>query len=141
MSERHLTYGRIVSLSALAGGIAGLSLYRYVRSALALSYGRSNTRAAATIIEAFNRREASASGNTSPYPSDVFPGARDVETPYGTMRVYEWGPEEGEKVVLLHGIGTPCIALGKMAHEFVASGRRVLLFGKPHTTPPGWSPC
>ena len=48
-----------------------------------------------------------------PYPPDVLPGARDVTSPYGTMRVYEWGPEEGRKVLLVHGITTPCIALGK----------------------------
>ena len=28
-----------------------------------------------------------------PYPPDYYPGARDVKTPYGSMRVYEW--EEG----------------------------------------------
>ena len=47
-----------------------------------------------------------------PYPPDVLPGARDVTSPYGTVRVYEWGPEDGRKVLLVHGISTPCVALG-----------------------------
>ncbi|KAH0444668.1 alpha beta hydrolase family [Colletotrichum camelliae] len=64
-----------------------------------------------------------------PYPPDVFPGARDVDTPYGNLRVYEWGPEDaGERVLLLHGIGTPCLALGGVAGEFVRRGWRVMTF-------------
>jgi hypothetical protein len=31
---------------------------------------------------------------------------------YGTIRVYEWGPEKGRKILFLHGITTPCVALG-----------------------------
>lgn len=64
-----------------------------------------------------------------PYPPELFPGGRDVETVYGTIRVFEWGPEEGEKVLLVHGIGTPCIAMGDMAWELVRKGYRVMLFG------------
>ncbi|KAH9240073.1 hypothetical protein K456DRAFT_1745991 [Colletotrichum gloeosporioides 23] len=64
-----------------------------------------------------------------PYPPDVFPGARDVDTPYGNLRVYEWGPEDAaERVLLLHGIGTPCLALGGVAGEFVRRGWRVMTF-------------
>ncbi|OLN86160.1 Lipase 1-like protein 1 [Colletotrichum chlorophyti] len=63
-----------------------------------------------------------------PYPPDALPGARDVATAYGNLRVYEWGPEAGERVLLLHGIGTPCIALGGMAREFVERGWRVMTF-------------
>ncbi|KAJ5032612.1 uncharacterized protein L3040_009209 [Drepanopeziza brunnea f. sp. 'multigermtubi'] len=63
-----------------------------------------------------------------PYPPDVLPGARDVTSPYGTMRVYEWGPEAGRKVVLAHGISTPCIALSNVAHALAEKGCRVLLF-------------
>lgn len=36
-----------------------------------------------------------------PYPPDALPGARDVDTPYGSIRVYEWGPEDGRKVLCL----------------------------------------
>ncbi|KAL1876398.1 hypothetical protein VTK73DRAFT_9337 [Phialemonium thermophilum] len=63
-----------------------------------------------------------------PYPPDALPGGRDVETPYGSIHVFEWGPEDGEKVLLLHGIGTPCIALYNIASRLVERGCRVMLF-------------
>jgi hypothetical protein len=63
-----------------------------------------------------------------PLPPDVLPGARDVASPYGSMRVYEWGPEDGPKVLFVHGITTPCIALGGLAHALVDRGCRVMLF-------------
>ncbi|KAE9381544.1 alpha/beta-hydrolase [Stipitochalara longipes BDJ] len=73
------------------------------------------------------------------YPPDLFPGARDVTSPYGTIRVYEWGPEEGRKVLMLHGISTPCLSLGKLAHALVKLGCRVLLldlFGRGYSDSP-----
>ncbi|KAH0842367.1 hypothetical protein FOPE_07496 [Fonsecaea pedrosoi] len=63
-----------------------------------------------------------------PYPPDVLPGPRDVETTHGSIRVYEFGPEDGRKVLLVHGISTPAIALGAVAHALVDSGCRVMLF-------------
>ncbi len=63
------------------------------------------------------------------YPPDLFPGARDVASPYGTMRVYEWGPEEGKKVVMVHGDTTPAPMLGPIAEALVKRGCRVILFG------------
>ncbi|OAP54940.1 hypothetical protein AYL99_10640 [Fonsecaea erecta] len=63
-----------------------------------------------------------------PYPPDVLPGARDVDTPFGSIRVYEFGPEDGRKVLLVHGISTPAIALGAVAHALVDNGCRVMLF-------------
>jgi hypothetical protein len=65
-----------------------------------------------------------------PYPPDALEGARDVATPFGSIRVYEWGPQEGKKVLLVHGISTPCIALGGLAEELVQGGCRVMLFGE-----------
>jgi len=66
-----------------------------------------------------------------PYPPEgVFPGARDVESPYGSIRVYEWGPEEGRKVLLVHGISTPGVALGSVAEGLANNGCRVMLFGR-----------
>lgn len=64
-----------------------------------------------------------------PYPPDVLPGGRDVATPYGSVRVFEWGPEDGEKMLFLHGISTPTISQGDLAHEMAAKGYRVMLFG------------
>ncbi|KAJ9155518.1 Serine hydrolase-like protein [Pleurostoma richardsiae] len=63
-----------------------------------------------------------------PYPPDALPGGRDVPTPYGTIRVFEWGPPSGDKVLLLHGISTPGPALGSLAHALVDAGHRVMLF-------------
>lgn len=64
-----------------------------------------------------------------PYPPDALPGARDVKSPYGSIRVYEWGPEDGECVLLIHGISTPSIALSDLAYRLVRKGCRVMLFG------------
>ncbi|KAK1988719.1 Alpha/Beta hydrolase protein [Colletotrichum cereale] len=63
-----------------------------------------------------------------PYRPDSFPGARDVETPYGSIRVYEWGSTTGPKVILIHGISTSCMTLGRIAHALAARGCRVMLF-------------
>jgi pimeloyl-ACP methyl ester carboxylesterase len=63
-----------------------------------------------------------------PYPPDALPGARDIASPFGTIRAYEWGPEDGDKVLLVHGISTPCLALGSVAHGLVDKGHRVMLF-------------
>lgn len=64
------------------------------------------------------------------YPPDAFPGGRDVDTPYGTIKVFEWGPEDGDKVMIMPGASTPCIAMGDMAREFVSRGCRVMVFGE-----------
>lgn len=62
------------------------------------------------------------------YKPDAFPGARDVETPYGSIRVYEWGPATGKKALLLHGISTSCQTLTHVARGLAARGHRVMLF-------------
>ena len=69
-----------------------------------------------------------------PYAPNALEGARDVLTPFGSIRVYEWGPAEGKKVLLIHGISTPCIALGGLAEELVQKGCRVMLFGESSST-------
>lgn len=66
-----------------------------------------------------------------PYPPDAYPGVRDVESPYGSLRVYEWGPEDGRKVLLIHGISNPCIALGAVAHGLADKGCRVMMLDLP----------
>ncbi|KAL4940343.1 hypothetical protein BDV06DRAFT_196856 [Aspergillus oleicola] len=73
-------------------------------------------------------RAAGTDSKDHPLPLDVLPGARDVPSPYGSIRVYEWGPEDGPKVLLVHGITTPCVSLGGLAHAFVDRGCRVMLF-------------
>ena len=108
--------------AAVVAAAACLSAYLYIRPAL-----RHRIRSAPTAVA--RGRTESGDGDL-PYPPHVFPGGRDVDTPYGTIRVFEWGREDGEKVLLIHGIGTPSIALGDMAKHFVSHGCRVMLFGK-----------
>ncbi|KAI1307762.1 Alpha/Beta hydrolase protein [Xylaria venustula] len=74
------------------------------------------------------------------YRTDHFPGARDVVTPYGSIRVYEFGPEEGRKVLLIHGISTSCMTLADIANSLVEKGCRVMmfdLFGRGYSDAPG----
>ena len=66
---------------------------------------------------------------TQAYPPDALPGAHDVDTPYGSIRVYEWGPEKGDKVLLIHGISTPSVALAGVFNKLVKKGCRVMMFG------------
>lgn len=80
----------------------------------------------ATLIPFISAEEAAEMA----YPPDALPGARDVETPHGTMRVYEWGPADGQKVLFVHGDATPCLIFSKIAQGLVDAGYRVMLFGK-----------
>lgn len=80
-----------------------------------------------TILPKLSREEIT----SFPYPPDAYPGIRDVESPYGSLRVYEWGPEDGRKVLLVHGISNPCIALGAIAHGLADKGCRVMMFDLP----------
>ncbi|KAM0716002.1 hypothetical protein Q7P37_008516 [Cladosporium fusiforme] len=74
-----------------------------------------------------------------PYPPDIFPGARDVKTAYGHMRVYEWGSEGGRKVMLVHGDATSSPIWKGIAERLVKSGCRVIvldLWGRGYTDTP-----
>ncbi|KAI0015390.1 Alpha/Beta hydrolase protein [Xylariomycetidae sp. FL0641] len=63
-----------------------------------------------------------------PYPPNALPGARNVDTLHGTMQVYEWGPEDGRKVLFVHGDATPSLVFSKIAQGLVDEGYRVMLF-------------
>lgn len=121
-----LTNQLLTSRNALIAGTAAtcLALYLQVRPIL----GNAEPPPKQKVIVAHNQLEL-LQEDDHPYPSDAFPGGRLVRTEYGTIQIFEWGPEDGEKVLLMHGIGTPCIALGDMANEFVTQGYRVMLFG------------
>lgn len=129
----HLQASRSLG-AALALVVASYSIYTYIRPVLRYQPNHN------AIVVSRAREEARRLGKTDsttdslPYPPDVFPGGREVTTPYGTIKVFEWGPEDGEKVLLMHGIGTPCVALGDMAKELVHGGCRVMLFGKSTRT-------
>ncbi len=46
------------------------------------------------------------------------------------MRVYEWGPKDGKKMLFIHGDTTPAPILGPVAHNLVKRGCRVMMFGE-----------
>ena len=98
-------------LPLLAAGLAyvGLTLALRARSATLSQDSKIIFSPKKTLLPQLSEQEAA----DLPYPPDVLPGARDVDSPYGSLRVYEWGPEDGRKVLMVHGISTPCISLGK----------------------------
>ncbi|KAF8455840.1 Alpha/Beta hydrolase protein, partial [Terfezia claveryi] len=64
-----------------------------------------------------------------PYPPTFYPGGRWAKTPHGTIRVYEFGPEDGRKVLFVHGISMPCCVYRDLAWGLVEEGGcRVMLF-------------
>ena len=69
------------------------------------------------------------------YPPNLLPGARDVKTPYGTMKVYEWGPEDGMKVILIHGDTTPGPMLASIGKALASRGCRVMIYGMCRAIP------
>lgn len=86
-------------------------------------------------------RKVSPPTEPAPYPADKFLwGARDVDTPYGSIRVYEFGdPEAKRRVLFVHGISTPCFSLASIAHQLVDNGCRVMLmdlFGRGYSEAP-----
>ena len=114
-----------LALSATSLGIVvALQLYRNTAKNLALHSINSSPRK--TLLPKLSADQVS----RLPYSPDYFPGARDVETPYGSVRIYEFGPEDGRKVLFVPGISTPCLSLGGLAESLAKKGCRVMLFGK-----------
>ncbi|KAF2653948.1 alpha/beta-hydrolase [Lophiostoma macrostomum CBS 122681] len=113
-----------IGLQLAAGGLALSILLYSSRNVLGSDAPKTIPSPLATLLPHLSEEGL----KSLPYPPDALPGARDVDTPYGCMRVYEWGPEKGHKVLLIHGISTPSIALGKLAHNLVERGCRVMLF-------------
>ncbi|KAI1498343.1 alpha/beta-hydrolase [Biscogniauxia marginata] len=107
----------ILGLGLLAFGAAGVILGSSLR-----------TKTKSALFTPAPRRLDGEEARALPYPLDALPGGRDVATPYGSIRVYEWGPEDGPRVLFVHGISTPTVSLGDLAHEMVAKGCRVMLF-------------
>ena len=82
-------------------------------------------------IKSFLPKLSPEEDRTCPYPPDAYPGIRNVASPYGSLRVYEWGPKDGRKVLLVHGISNPCIVLGAIACGLADKGCRVMMFDLP----------
>ena len=113
-------------LYLIAGAsLSGLFFLRYVSSSLRADKFKTSSSPRETTLPRLSGDEL----KKLPYPPNALPGARDIDSPYGSIRVYEWGPEDGEKILLIHGISTPSIALTDLAYKLVEKGCRVMLFG------------
>lgn len=110
-----------------AAGAATCSIASIVFSSLLRK--ESSTTVASPLQSYISQQIPLADLQELPYPPDaIIPGARDVPTPYGTLRVYEFGPESSKrKVLFLHGISTPSVALANTAEQLAAKGCRVML--------------
>jgi len=62
------------------------------------------------------------------YKHSLFEGGATLQTPYGRLRFYELGPKDGKKVLLIHGISTPCPVWQRLVPQLVNSGHRVLCY-------------
>jgi len=113
----------------IVAGVATLSLFAIFRSSQGSPWVTKKDNIVPspldTTIPGLSKEEI----DELPYPPDLFPGARDVDTPYGSIRVYEWGPKDGRKVLFVHGISTPCLSLGRIAQQLADKGCRVMLMG------------
>ncbi|EKM59110.1 uncharacterized protein PHACADRAFT_25221 [Phanerochaete carnosa HHB-10118-sp] len=73
------------------------------------------------------------------YPEDIYPNGDYYPSPYGRVRYWIVGPEEGRKVVLIHGIACPSIVWKDVQAELVSNGFRVLMYdvyGRGYTEAP-----
>ncbi|KAI0889757.1 alpha/beta-hydrolase [Annulohypoxylon maeteangense] len=122
--ELRLGNPRIMLLTAIVAAVAWMSVSLILRRREKTG-GRFVPSPGKTLLPELQEQEA----EDLPYPLDALPGGRDVITPYGSIRVYEWGPEGGERVLFVHGISTPVVSLGDLGHEFANKGYRVMLFG------------
>ncbi|KAI0375962.1 alpha/beta-hydrolase [Pilatotrama ljubarskyi] len=62
------------------------------------------------------------------YPDNFYEGGAYAKFPYGTVRYWLIGPEDGKRVVLIHGLSVPAIIWRDVAPKLAAKGYRVLLY-------------
>ncbi|KAI0757048.1 alpha/beta-hydrolase [Daedaleopsis nitida] len=74
------------------------------------------------------------------YPEDLFPnGSSYAPLPHGRVRYWIFGPEDGIKVALIHGISTPGVTWREIGPYLAERGFRVLiydLYGKGYSEAP-----
>ncbi|KZT74670.1 alpha/beta-hydrolase [Daedalea quercina L-15889] len=73
------------------------------------------------------------------YPADFFPNGEYVQLPHGRTRYWLLGPEDGVRVVLIHGLSTPSVTWQHFGPYLAERGFRVLvydLYGKGYTDAP-----
>ncbi|KAK3068394.1 hypothetical protein LTR53_014061 [Teratosphaeriaceae sp. CCFEE 6253] len=127
LTRRVNWHDRRTQYVALTAPIVGYYAARLINTAFSPRSRRGPSIFASPLKSLPTTRQARLA-ETLPYPPDALPGGRDVPTPYGSIRVYEWGPATGRKVLFIHGISTPCIAFAGMAQLLVDRGYRVMLF-------------
>ncbi|KIY68414.1 alpha beta-hydrolase [Cylindrobasidium torrendii FP15055 ss-10] len=62
------------------------------------------------------------------YPEDIFPGGGYADLPTGRVRYWLFGPEDGKKLVLVHGLSIPAPMWRLLAPRLAEAGYRVLVF-------------
>ncbi|KAL9713172.1 hypothetical protein Ac2012v2_004413 [Leucoagaricus gongylophorus] len=62
------------------------------------------------------------------YPEDFYEGGSYADSPYGRTRYWLLGPENGKKIVLIHGLSIPAIVWKDVAPHLAANGYHVLLY-------------
>ncbi|KAL6298206.1 alpha/beta-hydrolase [Sparassis latifolia] len=62
------------------------------------------------------------------YPEDFYEGGAYVQFPNGTVRYWLIGPEDGTRIVLIHGLSIPAFIWRDVAHHLAKNGFRVLLY-------------
>ncbi|KAH9947200.1 alpha/beta-hydrolase [Amylocystis lapponica] len=62
------------------------------------------------------------------YPEDFYAGGAYVRLPYGSVRYWLIGPENGQRIVLIHGLSVPAIIWKDVGPYLATNGFRVLLY-------------
>ncbi|KAG2361606.1 Alpha/Beta hydrolase protein [Suillus spraguei] len=62
------------------------------------------------------------------YPEDLYSGGAYVNLPLGRVRYWLIGPEDGRRIVLIHGLSIPAIVWKDVAPVLASRGYRVLLY-------------
>ncbi|THU81870.1 alpha/beta-hydrolase [Dendrothele bispora CBS 962.96] len=73
------------------------------------------------------------------YPEDIYPGGGYLDTDFGKVRYWLFGPETGIKIVLIHGLSLPSLIWKHIAPSLASHGFRVLvydLYGHGYTQAP-----
>ncbi|KAG2055092.1 alpha/beta-hydrolase [Suillus hirtellus] len=62
------------------------------------------------------------------YPEDLYSGGSYANLPLGRVRYWLIGPEDGQRIVLIHGLSIPAIVWKDVAPVLASQGYRVLLY-------------
>ncbi|KAH7339680.1 Alpha/Beta hydrolase protein [Rhizoctonia solani] len=62
------------------------------------------------------------------YPTDIYGPGGTVQLTKGEVKYWVYGPEEGKRVVLIHGLSIPSLIWKEVAARLSRAGFRVLLF-------------